>query len=361
MGYAKRTLAVLTAVGIAASATLLAVPSASAAGNGDWAAYPKRPDNAGTQFTPRQYFFFDVSPDSEVKDVVTIKNSKRTPLTLALYPADAFNVRTGGGFALKPRTQDQTDVGSWVQLSVDTVTVPAAKKDKKTGRFVDGTANVPFTMKVPKNATPGDHAGGIVTLEPEPSSTVTQPTGAVIGVRRSLAVRIYTRVSGPLNPQLLVSNVRYVRMKPAVMPFLGDQGGATIEYTYVNNGNVRITPDTTITYKGFLGRTIHNSGTFPSPEILPGQTITLTDTVQGMPVLDQITARVQMQGNGNADRALAGLTTAGDAVKWAISWIFVAVVIALIVAFVVWRRLRSRRAEPSTRGKRAKTAETMPV
>ena len=361
----KRASALVATVLLAAGAVVFPGSSVHAASNGDWSAFPQRPAKAGPLFTPRQYFFFDLAAGTSVRDTVTIKNSKTTPIRLQVYPADAFNVRAGGGFALTPQNKPQKDVGTWVKLGKTSVIVPPTHTViGKNGqrKVVIGQVNIPFTLTVPRTATPGDHAGGIVTIEPTPTTSITQPSGAVIAVRRSLAVRIYTRVSGPLNPQLLISNVRYVKLKPATMPLLGDQGGAAIEYTYVNNGNVRITPKTTISYKGFLGRTLH-SGRAATPEILPGQTITLTDAVVGMPVLDQVTARVQMQGDTTSDKTLGGLTAAGDIAKWCVSWVFVIVVIALILALIVWRARRSRKTKaPVARGKRARTdGQTTPA
>jgi hypothetical protein len=364
----QRIIGGLAATAIAATALIGLAPAAQSADNGDWSAAPERPEKTGTQFTPRQYFFFDLAPGGSIDDVVTIRNAKPTPKRLALYPADASNVTAGGGFAVTPPSDKPTEVGTWIKLAKTEVVVPAAttKTDKKTNRktLVPGTVDVKFTLTVPKGATPGDHAGGIVTLEDKPGQTTTSASGAAIGIQRSLAVRVYTRVSGPLNPQLLMSDVKFTHFKPATMPFLGSQGSAVLEYTYTNTGNVRMTPKTEITYKGLLGRNVHASKSTASPEILPGETITITEAIVGTPVLDRVTARVAMKGDLSGDPLLAEVGTAGDTVKWSISWVFVAVLVVAAIALAIWLRRRNRRdAVAQPRGKRARTSvsETAPL
>jgi hypothetical protein len=71
--------------------------TAQAADNGAWSAAPTK---QGT-FTARQYFFLELSPGATVKDSVTVKNAGQVAQVLDLYPADAFNVESGAGFALR--------------------------------------------------------------------------------------------------------------------------------------------------------------------------------------------------------------------------------------------------------------------
>jgi hypothetical protein len=339
----RLTAAVLALVLVASAAVLLATP-AQAADNGDWAAFPVRAE--GEQFTPRQYFFFDVAPGATVRDAVTVRNSTRAPLRLAVYGADAFNVEDGGGFALRKIDDEQVDVGAWISINTDQIVVPAGKFKRVEGKrtFVPGELTVPFTMTVPDNASPGDHTGGFVTLEPEPTTTTDQ-AGVALGVKRALGVRMYVRVNGPLNPQVIVTDVKYEKLEPATMPFLGARGGARIEYTYLNNGNQRITPLTTITYSGLFGRNLHTIGPVAKPEILPGQSITLVDEVVGMPVLDQVTAKVSIQADARTDETLQDVSAAGTATGFVVSWVFVGVVVLIIAGLVFWRWYRSREVE----------------
>ena len=172
----------------AAVVSVLAAPTAaSAADNGSWAIVPATTSQNTT--SNRAFFAIETAAGQVVEDAVTITNVTAEPMTLDLYPADAFN-SPGAGFALRPQNEANTDVGSWITISKDQVVL----KPK-------ASVNVPFTMTVPAGATPGDHVGGIVALNPVATGEQTTADGAVIQVQQAVGVRIYTRVKGPLNPQ----------------------------------------------------------------------------------------------------------------------------------------------------------------
>lgn len=318
--FARRT-AVLLALMVASGAVIVAVPPAQAADNGAWSATPVR---KGEQ-TPRQFFFFEVTGGQTLRDAITIVNSSEVDQELFVYPADAYNTPAGAGFALRSKDEKMTDVGSWVKVSKTQVTVPA-----------NGRATVPFTMAVPDDASPGDHAGAIVTLEPAPP--IPTDGNSQIVTQRALGVRLYVRVAGPLTPQLTVESVR-LDAQPARLPFIGRQGGAVVTYTVRNSGNVRITANRVITLKGLFGRTLHNTGSGPIPEILPGSTVILTESFSGMPVLDQVTGRVEIS------EQQVGVESAGDDTAWIVSipFLLVLLVLLVLVGFAIWW---SRRGAP---------------
>lgn len=56
-------------------------------------------------------------------------------------------------------------------------------------------ADIPFEFKVPANATPGDHIGGLVASvrQTEESADGQRPE-----VERRVAARVYLRVTGPV-------------------------------------------------------------------------------------------------------------------------------------------------------------------
>jgi hypothetical protein len=105
-----------------------------------------------------------------------------------------------------------------------------------------------------------------------------------------------------------------------------------VTYTVRNSGNVRLTVDRVITIKGLFGRTLHDTGSGPIPEILPGSTVTLSESFSGMPVLDQVTARVELSEPRN------DISTAGDDVVWVVSVIFLVMILVLLLclAFAIW-------------------------
>jgi hypothetical protein len=306
----------IAAVAFVTTGLLPMAQTAQAADNGAWSAAPTK---QGT-FTSRQYFFLELSPGATVKDSVTVKNAGQVPQVLDLYPADAFNIESGAGFALRKRGDKNTDVGSWITLDKTRVEVPPG-----------GSVNVPFTITVPKGVTPGDHAGGVVTIEPAPA-----PNGDVsqIQIQRALGVRTYVRIAGPLTPALSITKVD-LKVRPARLPFIGQQGGATVTYSVRNSGNVRLTAERIITLEGLFGRTLRNTGRGPIPEILPGSTVVLTESFTKMPVLNQVTANVRLiASDGKVD-------TSGSASALAVSWVFLFLLFLIIVGIVLavlWSR-----------------------
>lgn len=315
--------ALVAAATLASFAAVLA-PTSQAADNGAWSATPTQQGD----FTPRQFFFFEASDGQTIKDSITIENAGDAPLPLSVYPADAFNVEAGAAFALRSQESIQNDgnndVGSWITVSKSQVTVPPR-----------GSVDVPFTMTIPKGVTPGDHAGGIVTLEPEP-----QPVGDTSQVlnRRALGVRTYVRVAGPLTPAVQVERV-VLSVTADRLPFVGKEGTAVITYTVVNTGNVRLQAERRIILEGLFGRTLKDTGTGPMAEILPGSKVTLTETLTGMPVLNQVTARLEVSD------PQVGVASAGDDTQWSISITFLIVLVILLVLLIFGLRQLIRRRE----------------
>ncbi|HCK78523.1 MAG TPA: hypothetical protein DHW34_00735 [Actinobacteria bacterium] len=306
---------------LAVCATLAGVANiaspAHAADNGAWSASPTQ---QGT-FTARQFFFLELAPGATIKDSITIKNAGQVDQPLDIYTADAFNIESGAGFALRKRGDKNTDVGSWITLDQEKVVVGPN----------GGKTIVPFSLTVPRGVTPGDHAGGVVTIEPAPA-----PQGDVsqVQIQRALGVRVYVRVAGPLTPALSITKVT-VSAKPARLPFVGQQGGTTVTYTVRNSGNVRLTADREITLKGLFGRTLRNTGKGPIPEILPGSTVTLTESFPKAPVIDQITATVKLTA------ADGKVSTSGSASTFVVSLAFLILLALLIIGIVLavwWRR-----------------------
>jgi hypothetical protein len=314
--------AAATVIGLGLAA-VVAAPSASAADNGTWSVFPVQPPNSA----PRTAFSFDLAAGATLKDAVTVKNQGKLPLTMNLYPADAFNAAGGGGFALRQAGEPNTGVGSWVKLAKSTVTIPAGK-----------SVSIPFTMTVPRNASPGDHAGGIVAVNAQ-AEGVQESEGVTVGIKRAVGTRIYTRILGPLNPSLSVTDVTVDTIEKAQIPFF-TEGKATITYTVVNTGNTRISADQALKITGLFGQTIAQPTLAKAPEILPGETVTLVQQWDSVPAFNQAHVRVEFQAT---DVSGAEVTAAGDATVWYVPWLFLLGIALVIIAIVLIRRLRNRR------------------
>lgn len=313
----------LTALALAAMAAttgsiitgVATAPEALAADNGQWSVFPAQPK--GRQ--DRVAYFLEVSAGQTYKDAMTIRNRLERPVVLNLRSADAFNTNSGG-FAPRKIGTLNTGVGSWVKLSQTTVTVPAKAQ-----------VTVPFTMTVPRSASPGDHVGAVLALDPTIRGNA---TGTVLGTTYEVGARVYARVAGQLTNQLSIKDVQLDVTQKAIVPFL-QHGTGTISYTVVNTGNTRINATEQIAVTGLFGRSLSEFPARGLPELLPGGEFVVAMPWDGVPALDLVHIRVDVQ----APNVSAG----GDRSDWVISWLFLLLVLGVILAFMAYRRWRDRR------------------
>ena len=245
---------------VAAALTLLVAggPPAFAEENAlTWALSPVDKDGQ-----PRAQFRYEAKPGDVVTDTVRLRVLSSRPITFQVYAADAF-LGTDGVFDVLSANKPSKDLGSWVAPTQDTVTVPGG-----------GLAEIPFTLTVPDNATPGDHVAGLVTTV---SSDVDTANSGTVRLDRRLGSRIYLRVAGPLNPGLAVSDP-HVSYHASVNP-LG--GSSTVSYTVTNTGNTRLQANRAVSLHGFLGGIGGGSRAADVTELLPGSSLVFTDKVGG--------------------------------------------------------------------------------
>jgi hypothetical protein len=295
----------------------LSAGRASAADNGRWSIFPT---TANGQQNNRAYFQPLLTPGVPVHDSVTVTNETSQKQTFRIYGTDAYN-SPEGLYSLHLRGQHISGIGTWIQLPVTRVTL-AAKSFQK----------IPFTIAPPQNATPGDHAGGII-LEPIKS---TLSKSGVLQVHQidSVAVRVYARVRGPLTPSLTVTSL-HVNSKTTVGSLFGVGTTATGTYTVTNTGNVNLTPTGQLSMKPVFGSS-HKQVTL-IPQLLPGGSATITS--QKFHVAPSVIVRAHLLVTA------PGVTTGASSTAWNIPWLLLAV-IAAIIGGVIWYRRRHRAVEP---------------
>lgn len=230
--------------------------------------------SATAEGADRQALVYDLPPGETVADAVELWNLGRGRVRFELYATDAFTTRDGT-FALLPGDRAPRGVGRWVQLG-------------RRRRDVPGGARVvvPFRLRVPPAATPGDHVGGIVAAV---RSTATDGSGQLVAVDRRIGVRLSVRVAGPRRPALAVSGVA-MGHRPSGL--LG--GRAVVRYRVANVGNVRLAGLGTVEVRGVLGIPLARAGSRELPEILPGSSIVVSAPVGGVEPAGPVTARVRV-------------------------------------------------------------------
>ncbi len=317
-------------------------PTARAADNGTWAVFPTPP--AGTDKRTREYFSHEADPGAEINDSVTIANTSDEALTFRIFATDAMNTPQGGAFALLPVEREPKDVGTWMLLG---------KKDAARDATITVEAHqrvdIPFVLKVPEDAAPGDHVGGIVALNTKVES-VREKDKVQVGVRRSVGARMYLRVSGPLMPAMAVESVSVQRSAPLI-PWVSD-AKAEIRYVLVNRGNVRLRPTIQLSAEGLFGRDVLTQRPHALKlELLPGQRVEFTEPWASTPQFDWVTVKAKA---GAFDEPEVDSTTAETsfiALPWQALLILLGIVLGLWSGRrirkaggprAVWRRLRTR-------------------
>ncbi|WP_320777418.1 WxL protein peptidoglycan domain-containing protein [Streptomyces sp. CRN 30] len=277
----------------------------------------------------RSSFSHHVNPGGTVEDAMVVANRGRSELTLAVYAADGYT--TGKGqLDLLTRDEKSTGVGAWVR--------PA----KKTVRIAPGrTAEIPFTVEVPDDATPGDHVGGILT------SLRQSEDAEGIAVDRRLGIRVKLRVSGALKPTLAVEDP-HVDYHGTADPF--GQGDATVTYTLHNTGNAMLSGAQDVTLSGPFGVLSTDAGKIPAPpELLPGEKWEVTVEVHGVTPAFRLTAEATVTpavtdaAGSTTTLKPVHATTGGWAVPWALLLLVLLVLAAAVSAILLTRRNRARR------------------
>ncbi|MFJ4644381.1 WxL protein peptidoglycan domain-containing protein [Streptomyces bobili] len=311
---------------------LLAAP-ARAADNGSWSVQP-----VSSAVAARPYFYVSADRGQTIEDKVVVVNRTDRPLTFKLYAADAYNTARDGGFAVRTPGERMRGVGAWAKPAKDRVTVPGRK-----------SVTVPFTIRVPADAEPGDHPGAIVALD----ERVEQAGGGfALGVRRAVGARVYLQVGGPTLPALAVEDVRFGHDRPLV-PGFGDST-ATISYTLHNTGNVTLDPKVELRARGLFGRTLlaRDLTAVPS-ELLPGQRVRLTEAWRDAPQLDWGDVTLTASAKDTRESASTSFL--------ALPWLVVAVAfLAGLVGGVLLVRARRGRARRSGPARPSRPARTTP-
>ncbi|MEV4615953.1 hypothetical protein AB0K43_25670 [Kitasatospora sp. NPDC049258] len=278
------------------------------------------PDSRGT-------FAYQATPGAVVKDHLAVWNYGDQPLTLRLYPADAFNTDSGG-YDVLPEGRPSTQAGTWLKAAADSLTLPGRSRQI-----------VPFTLAVPADAAPGDHPAGIVVALRQESKDA---QGNAVTVDQRVGARVNIRVAGALRAELAVEDAR-VAYHPSPNPF--GTGRTTVRYTVRNTGNVRLGGHQAVRVTNLFGTTATGSAPADLQELLPGNTVSYAVEVSGAYPTFLGTAGITVDPlpiGGDRD---PGLTSTVHKQRYAgIPWALLAVLLPLALGGLWWWRRRRRRA-----------------
>jgi hypothetical protein len=258
-----RRLARLAAAALAVCFALAgALPAAAAPARG--AAKAAAPDlstftimptpRPGSTRSPGNISMLVTAGDSYTASVSVI-NYASTTTRFWLYAADAYTITNGGGFAVEGIGMQPHGVGAWVSPLPHTVAIPGRHE-----------LIVGFTIRVPRDAQPGMHAGGIVVEDTTPQVL---RASSQLQVKRYLQVftRVYLTVGGLLRPGFTVSGLSVDHPQPPI-PLVTRRDGH-VSYMVTNTGNALLAPVVHLRVSGMFGAAADE--TFPATsQILPG-------------------------------------------------------------------------------------------
>ena len=304
--------------------------SGPAPGQVSWSVEPA---SATTPDSRTVYDYKNIEPGSTIFDHVAVFNRSNQAVAFSIYATDATGTSTSGALTLLPANARAKDIGAWTtfpghggQLSI---IIPGGK----------GIIE-PFTITVPRRATPGDHVGGMIAAVGVPHRAT---NGQVVTLYERIAVPIELRVTGKLVAALTVESVSVGFHNP-FSPFGG--GSAHVAYSVVNTGNVLLTGTQVVTVTGPFGAksTIRMHAL---PTVLPGDSVQYTASSGGLYPAGSISAHVTVTPRWPAGAtplpvALASASASGSA--FAVPWALLVLLIVLAGGGYGWRRAsRGRR------------------
>lgn len=277
----------------------------------------------------RSSYSYAVNPGSQVSDAMVIANRGKAPVELALYAADGYTTETGQiDLLIKDKTS--VGIGAFVHADRDRFAL-------KPGEVVE----IPFTLAVPPNATPGDYVGGIVTSLTQADSTES------INVERRLGIMVKLRVSGELQPGLTIEDL-HVDYGGVFNPFA--KGDATVTYQIHNTGNTVLSASQSVSVSGPFGWLRARAGDVKAPpQLLPGETWKMTVPVDGAAPTLWLAATASLvpivtDPSGTTSTLGAVEATAhGGAIPWTLLALVVIVAGAIVGAIYLRRRNRATR------------------
>ena len=306
----------------AVTAAIVIVLTGSVAMAEDTLSISSAPASDGTIDKNRSRFSYQLDPGQTISDEYFVQNTGSVVQGVTIYATDAFNSDTGD-FALLDTSETPTDVGAWVVFEGGVSRVDLTLEPGQS-RIIG------FTMNVPAEATPGDHAGGIVVSA--------QSAGSQVTLDRRIATRLYARINGDLLPQIAIGSVDASYDGEFFNPF---GGTATITTTLSNTGNVSLGADVVAGVNGLFGIPLAQLARLEVPELLPGTTRTYSFEVTGVGAWVYLNPYIKLVGTIDSDAINPGpMPTVERSVPlFVVPWHFLLLLVAVGVLIL---QLRSR-------------------
>lgn len=184
----------------------------------------------------RSIFTYYLDPGEHINDEIAVANYADVSQSVILSAVDATMTDTGG-FALKSLDDPQTNVGTWIKLEKNKVTVKPGKEEK-----------IKFTIDIPENLAPGDYSGGFLLSNDFDSYEQEQAAatgGAGVVSLIQMGIRIYISVSG----ERIFKFTSGADGNEAFTRTIDANGSNIFAYSYKNDGNINMDVSSNIELK----------------------------------------------------------------------------------------------------------------
>jgi hypothetical protein len=154
--------------------------------------YPLNPLDA----TNKSWFMYNLGLGESYNDILVVKNDSTKEWLVDIYPADSMP-SSGGGFALKQKSEKMSEMGTWIKLSKSEVFL-------KPGE----STQIPFTITIPSDANIGETAGAILFERRDPVTSKAAVDKQEGGIKLSIrtGARIYNTVPGEIIQKLTLKD-----------------------------------------------------------------------------------------------------------------------------------------------------------
>ncbi|HEY1968234.1 MAG TPA: hypothetical protein VGH89_09820 [Pseudonocardia sp.] len=329
-----------------AGTQLAATAAGTPLGHVTWSVVPAT--STGPDPNRLEFSYGVVKAGSTIADHVEIANRSSQSAAFSIYATDASGTSASGALLLLGSNQKSTDIGSWSSFAGGARQLSTIIPGKKA-------IIVAFTLKVPLQATPGDHTGAMVAAV---GVTRKNAAGESVVENYRIAVPLELRVPGALRAGVQVQSISTGFSDP-LNPF--GTGSATVSYTLTNTGNVRQSATPTVKVTGPFGQTatVHPA---KLPVILPGDSVRVAASLPGLFPAGPMTARINVEPGwpkGTIPLTLAASLATGSASLFAFPWSLLGLILLLVAIgvglwfYFRWRR-RLRRAELAAVAARAR-------
>jgi hypothetical protein len=281
------------------------------------------------------FSYTNIKAGSTISDHVAILNHSLQPVSFTIYSTDASGTSPQNTLLFLPPWKKPTDIGTWESFQ---------KHVTKLSIIIGGGKGViePFTISVPRQATPGDHTGGMAAAVSFNRKT---SKGTVVTENQRIIVPIEMRVAGKLTAGLRVESIS-AGYHGSLIPF--GSGSASVAFSVYNSGNIRLAGTEVISVTGPFGV----KGSIPVkslPTVLPGDSVRLTANAKGLLPAGPMTAHVHVTPGppvGTATLPLTAAAAAGNAPLFAVPWsllLLLVLIAGLAVAIGRGRRWQRNR------------------